>query len=114
MTSHERCGRQIEVQVAIHPFVEVEIEVVEAHLRIAKLCLFPAPFQQSIAATSQLVRLESHGAGIFDRRHTVFLQQGKHPQDAADAGLSLPSYMADKSESKIIFPNKKLDRVRAA
>src|SRR6516164_10821131 len=59
------------------------------------------PLAWSIAATSQLVRLESHGAGIFDRRHTVFLQQGKHPQDAADAGLSLPSYMADKSESKI-------------
>src|SRR5215469_10463249 len=29
------------------------------------------------------------GAGIFDCRGPVFLHQGKHPEDAADADLSL-------------------------
>jgi len=38
-------GRQIEDQAAIRLLVEVKIEVVESHLRIAKLCLFPPPFQ---------------------------------------------------------------------
>src|SRR6516225_7918732 len=56
MASDERCRRQIEDQAAIHLLVEVEIEVLEAHLRIAKLCLFPAPFQKSVAAASQFVR----------------------------------------------------------
>jgi hypothetical protein len=56
MASDERCRRQIEDQAAIHLLVEVEIEVFEAHLRIAKLCLFPAPFQEPVAATSQFVR----------------------------------------------------------
>jgi hypothetical protein len=51
----ERGRRQIENQAPIHLLVEVEIEVVEGHLRIAKLCLFPAPFQQSVAATSQFI-----------------------------------------------------------
>jgi hypothetical protein len=33
--------------------------------------------------------VEGHHTGIFDRRHTVFLHQGKHPKDAANAHLSL-------------------------
>ena len=39
-------------QAAIHLLVEVEIEVIECHLRIAKLCLFPAPLQESVTAAS--------------------------------------------------------------
>ena len=31
--------------------------------------------------------VESGGASVFDRRRPVFLDQGMHPQDAADAGL---------------------------
>src|SRR5262252_8326382 len=34
--------------------------------------------------------VESSSTGIFDCRRSVFLHQGKHTQDAADAGLSLP------------------------
>src|SRR5215470_14038768 len=34
--------------------------------------------------------VESSSTGIFDCCRSVFLHQGKHPQDAADAGLSLP------------------------
>src|SRR5579885_1673275 len=34
--------------------------------------------------------VESGGAGIFDCCRSVFLDQGKLSQDAADAGLSLP------------------------
>src|SRR5262249_40597668 len=55
MASDERCGRQIEDQAAIHLLVEVEIEVIERHLRIAKLCLFPSPLQESVAAASQII-----------------------------------------------------------
>src|SRR5215471_5052884 len=33
--------------------------------------------------------VESSSTGIFDCRRSVFLHQGKHAQDAADAGLSL-------------------------
>ena len=55
MTSDERRGGQFEDQAAIHLFVEVEIEVIEGHLRIAKLRLLPPSLQQSVAATSQFV-----------------------------------------------------------
>src|SRR4029077_6155628 len=34
--------------------------------------------------------VESGGAGVFDRCRPVFLDQGKHSQDAADACLCLP------------------------
>jgi hypothetical protein len=34
--------------------------------------------------------VESHFAGIFNRFCTVFLDQGKHSQDAAETGFSLP------------------------
>src|SRR5215475_10027979 len=34
--------------------------------------------------------VESSSAGIFDCRRSIFLHQGKHTQDAADAGFSLP------------------------
>src|SRR5262249_26558055 len=55
MASDERCGRQIEDQAAIRLLVEVEIEVIERHLRVAKLCLFPAPLQESLDAASQII-----------------------------------------------------------
>ena len=34
--------------------------------------------------------VEGSSAGVFDCCSSVFLHQGKHAQDAADAGLSLP------------------------
>src|SRR4029077_11883230 len=34
--------------------------------------------------------VDSGRAGIFNCCRSVFFYQGKHPQDAADAGLSLP------------------------
>ena len=34
--------------------------------------------------------VQSGGAGVFDRGGPVFLDQGKHSQDAADAYLRLP------------------------
>src|SRR5258707_12889274 len=34
--------------------------------------------------------VESGGAGVFDRRRSVFLDQGMPSQDAADASLCLP------------------------
>src|SRR6516164_8522531 len=34
--------------------------------------------------------VESSSTGIFDCCRSVFLHQGEHTQDAADAGLSLP------------------------
>lgn len=40
---------------ALFLLVEVEIEIIEGHLRIAKLRLFLPPFYQSVAATSQFV-----------------------------------------------------------
>src|SRR5215472_4054225 len=41
--------------------------------------------------------VQSHGAGIFNGRHAVFLHQGKHSQDAADADLALPVIAAGRT-----------------
>jgi hypothetical protein len=54
-TSDERGRHQIEDQAPVHLLVEVEIEVVGRNLLIAKLRLFPAPFQQAVAATRQFI-----------------------------------------------------------
>src|SRR5205823_9674919 len=53
--SDERGRRQIEDQAPVHLLVEVEIEIVECLLRIAKLRLFPAP--RSEEHTSELQSL---------------------------------------------------------
>jgi hypothetical protein len=54
--ANDECGRrQVEDQTPVHLLVKVEIEVVERHLRIAKLRLFASPFQQSVAAASQFI-----------------------------------------------------------
>src|ERR1700751_374193 len=55
--------------------------------------------------------VESGGAGIFHRRRSVFLDQGKHSQDAADAGLCLPlidqlAELADLSSSMFGTPQE--------
>ena len=48
-------GGQIEDQTAIHLLVEVEVEVIEGLLRVAKLGLLCPALQQAIAATSEFV-----------------------------------------------------------
>jgi hypothetical protein len=47
----------------IHLLVEVEIEVVEPNLRITKLRLFPAPFQQSVATTNHFIGYQTVSTG---------------------------------------------------
>jgi hypothetical protein len=64
MASNEGAGGQVEDQTAIHLLVEVEVEVVEGPLRVAKLGLLGPALQQTIAATSELLRF--HG-----RRETL-------------------------------------------
>ena len=49
-------GGQFEDQVAIHPGVELEVEVVQALVRIAKLRLFVASLKEPLAAAGQLIR----------------------------------------------------------
>jgi len=56
MASHEGAGGQVEDQTAIHLLVEVEVEVVEAPLWVAKLGLRGPSLQQAIAAMSEFVR----------------------------------------------------------
>jgi hypothetical protein len=67
----ERASGQIEDQAAIHLLVEVEVEVFEAPLGVAKLGLLGPSLQQAIAATSEFVRDQAgeevdggHGFGL--------------------------------------------------
>jgi hypothetical protein len=71
MASNEGAGGQVEDQTAIHLLVEVEVEVVDGCLRVAKLSLLGPALQQAIAATSELVRDQAgeevdgwHGFGL--------------------------------------------------
>ena len=71
MTRDEGAGGQVEDQAAVHLLVEVEVEVVEGSLRVAKLGLLGPAFQQAIAATSEFVRDQAgeevdgrHGFGL--------------------------------------------------
>jgi hypothetical protein len=71
MASDEGAGGQVEDQTAIHLLVEVEVEVVEAPLWVAKLGLLGPALQQTIAATSEFVRDQAgekvdggHGLGL--------------------------------------------------
>jgi hypothetical protein len=57
MTSDEGSGGQVEDQTAIHLLVEVEVEVVEVALWVAKLGLLGSALQQTIAATGEFVPL---------------------------------------------------------
>src|SRR5260370_40041049 len=71
MASDEGAGGQVEEQTAIHLLVEVEVEVVEAPLWIAKLGLLGPSLQQAISATSEFIRDQTgeevargHGFGL--------------------------------------------------
>ena len=71
MASNEGAGGQVEDQTAIHLLVEVEVEVVEAPLWVAKLGLLGSALQQAIPATSEFVRDQAgeevdggHGFGL--------------------------------------------------
>jgi hypothetical protein len=55
MASDEGAGGQVEDQTAIHLLVEVEVEVVESPLWVAKLGLLGPALEQAIAATSEFV-----------------------------------------------------------
>src|SRR6476660_7277547 len=87
--SDERGRRQIEDQAPVHLLVEVEIEVVERNLRIAKLRLFPAPFQQSVAATRQFIGYETGKEIDGGHRFRLGLLQARlqHRSDAAETQL---------------------------
>ena len=56
VTGDEGAGGQVEDQTAIHLGVEVEVEVVQGFLRVAKLSLLAPALQQTIATTSEFVR----------------------------------------------------------
>src|SRR5205807_1462654 len=81
--------RQIENQASVHLLVEVEIEIVERHLRIAKLCLFAAPFQQSVAATSQFIGYQTGKEVDGGHRLRLGLLQTRfqHRRDTAETQL---------------------------
>src|SRR5260370_33385482 len=55
MASDEGAGGQVEDQTAIHLLIEVEVEVVEAPLGVAKLGLLCPALEQAIAATREFV-----------------------------------------------------------
>jgi hypothetical protein len=55
MAGEEGSGGQVEDQTAIHLLIEVEVEVVEAPLWVAKLGLLCPALEQAIAATSEFV-----------------------------------------------------------
>jgi hypothetical protein len=80
-------GSEIEHQTAIHLTVEVEIEVIEALLRVSELGLFFSSLQQSLATTSEFVGDEAgeeidggHGFGL-SLANTSF----EHSGDSAQA-----------------------------
>src|SRR5260370_11228955 len=56
MASDEGAGGQVEDQTAIHLLMDVEVEVVEAPLWVAKLGLLGPSLQQAIPATSEFIR----------------------------------------------------------
>jgi hypothetical protein len=71
VASDEGAGGQVEDQTAIHLLVEVEVEVFEAPLWVAKLGLLGPSLQQAIAATIEFVRDQAgkevdggHGFGL--------------------------------------------------
>jgi len=54
-TSDPTCGSQIEDQTAIHPGIELEVEVVQMLVGVTELRLFVASLQQSPTTTGELV-----------------------------------------------------------
>ena len=89
MAGDEGAGGQIEDQTAIHLLVEIEVEVVEGPLWIAKLGLLAPSFQQSVAATREFVRDQageevdgSHGFGL-----SLVQTRFEHRSDSAEPQL---------------------------
>jgi hypothetical protein len=83
-------GGEIEDEAAVHLLIEVEVEVIERFERIAKLRVFSAAFQQTIAPTIQFVGYETRDQ--IKRRHALALrlmQTGfQHSGHATKAKLS--------------------------
>src|ERR1019366_5351352 len=82
-------GSQFEDQIAIHPGIELEVEVVQALVRIAELRLFVASLQEPLATAGQLIR-DQRGDQV-DGRHVLRLRLQKagfhHCGHAAQAQL---------------------------
>src|SRR3974390_3111889 len=86
MATDEGASGQIEDQAAVHLLVEVEVEVVEGLLRVAKLGLLFSSLQQPFAATCQFVGDQAgeevdwgHGLGL-GLAETGFEHGGDHAQ----------------------------------
>src|SRR5713226_5474557 len=77
---------QVEDQTAIHFLVEVEIEIIQRLLRVAKLRLLATSLQQPFAATSQFIRYQT--GDQIDRCHPFGL-------GLAQTGLQHGSYAAE-------------------
>ena len=71
MFGDESAGGQVEDQAAIHLLVEIEIEMVEGLLRVAKPSLFVPPLQQSLAATVEFIG--DQAGDQIDGRHGLGL-----------------------------------------
>jgi hypothetical protein len=86
----EVSGGEIEDEAAVHLLVEVEVEVVERFLRIAKRGVFSAAFQQTIAPTMQFIGYEARDQ--IHRRHALGLSLMKasfqNGGDAAETELT--------------------------
>jgi len=83
------CSGQFEDQVAIHPGIELEVEVVQTLVGVTELRLLVAPLQQSLAAAGQFIR-DQRGDQV-DGRHVLRLRLQKaglhHCGHAAQAQL---------------------------
>src|SRR5215472_7803771 len=91
----------MENQTAIHLSVEGEVEVVESSLRITKLGLLPAAFEQSVTAPPQFVR---HQTGQeVDRCHRLRLgllqPRLEHGRDTAKTQLPQRTIQLDEIHS---------------
>src|SRR5436190_4897966 len=86
---NESAGGQIEDEAAIHFGVEVEIEIIEGFLGIAKLSLFAAAIEQAVAAPGEFVI--NQASNEVDGRHGFSLRLMdpgfQHGSDAAEAEL---------------------------
>ena len=65
-SSHPGGSCHVEDQGAIHPGIELEVEIIQAFLSVAELSLLMAPFQLPTGATGQFIR-DQHGDQVYGR-----------------------------------------------
>ena len=63
---------RLEDEIAVHLGVELEVEVIQALVRVAETCLFLAPLEQPLAAAVDFVR-DQRGEHV-DGRHVLCLR----------------------------------------